>query len=216
MTNKGLRLESKLFAFGEGLYFLGLGCRKIEGSNHEYQGILLHQLSNESYVRTRPERLYASSCASESRPFEKKVLFIAKEFNMGLQAENLWIPGRNIKFCIDDKRPKLHVMLRKTSPFLVAWISSTLTFESCDLWEFEGAVEIKSGNGIKFTLIFGFDAQHDFWIYRDEKALSGHWMKPEDYMPAGHGFKVEKGLEDGIPTIFIHLFRTEAFVERSI
>ncbi|KAK1486997.1 HET domain-containing protein [Colletotrichum abscissum] len=196
------------------------GCRKIEGSIHEFQGILLYQLSNESYVRTRPDKLYASSCASESRPFEKNVLFIAKQFNMGLQAEDLWIPGRNpgrnIKFCIDDKQPKLHVMLRWSSPFFAAWIPSTHTIESCELWKFEGEVEVKSGNGTKFTLICGFDTQHNFWIYRDEKALSGHWMKPEDYMPAGHGFKVEKGMEDGVPTTFIHLFRTEAVVERSI
>ncbi|KXH51167.1 HET domain-containing protein [Colletotrichum nymphaeae SA-01] len=168
------------------------------------------------YVRTRPEKLYASSCASKSRPFKKKVLFIAKQLNMDLQADNMWIPGRNIKFCIDDKRPKLHVILRTTSPFLTPWDRSTHTFQSCDLWEFEGEVEIKSGNGIKFTLICGFDTQHDFWIYRDEKAFNHHWMKPEDYMPAGHGFKVEKGMEDGVPTTFVHLFRTEAVVQRSI
>ncbi|KAK1710324.1 uncharacterized protein BDZ83DRAFT_657094 [Colletotrichum acutatum] len=206
MTNKGLRLESRVFTHGEDVHFLSLGLPKDGKSKYEFLGILFHELNSGSFVRTRPDELRVRGTSSNNRRLDKSVLFIAKQFTPDFLKEVVRIPGRDFKICIDDKKPTLMVRSASSAHH---WDKYMNTFVSRDFWEFEGCLEVGTGSERKFDVVCGFDTQYGTWVYPNP--ASKNWRRGgndlQADMPPLHEIKVVEGTQDGIPTTFVHLNR---------
>ncbi|KXH47134.1 HET domain-containing protein [Colletotrichum salicis] len=203
MTNKGLRLETRIFTYGRGSLFLSLGCPKDAESKKNFLGILLHRLHSGIFVRASPDRLFLRDPFSNNRPLEKKFYFICKQFTPDLLEEPGQVPGRDFRICIAENSK---IRVQNASPKR-HWTPHTRTYCSRDFWDFEGRVEIGSSSEVTFSVTCGFDAQYGTWVYQER--ASPHWKPRGDGlqagMPPGIDIEVVDGTEDGIPVTIINL-----------
>lgn len=204
MTNKGLRLESRLFTynkFGEDTDFLSLGIPRTAETKSEPLGILLRKLNGGIFVRMRPDELYLRQYEFDSRPLDKRILFIAKRFTVDLTEEIVRIPGRDFRFSFDTEEPKLVLRIISQGASRDHWDPDTYRFVSRRLKEFEGSVEVETVTGKKFILICGFDTHNGTWVYLVDEDLRNN-------VPLFYDYKVADETLNGIPVTSIHFFST--------